>query len=78
MTPDNLEHIVAKAVAAAISVVRDKLDSCLKSVEKHLATIERIMSRLKTSINGVLQIPVFLMMIVSSIKESMLLVDCPL
>jgi len=34
--------------------------------------------RLKTFINEVLQIPVFLMMIVSSIKESMLLVDCPL
>jgi len=47
VTPDNLEHIVAKAVAAAISVVRDKLDSCLKSVEKRLATIERIIDQIK-------------------------------
>ena len=41
VAPEDVEHIVAKAVAAAISVLRDEFDSRLKSVEKRLATIER-------------------------------------
>jgi len=41
LAPQDVEHIVAKAVAAAISVLRDEFDSRLKSVEKRLATIER-------------------------------------
>ena len=41
VAPEDVELIVAKAVAAAISVLRDEFDSRLKSVEKRLATIER-------------------------------------
>jgi len=40
VAPDDLENIVAKAVAAAISVVRNEFDSRLKSVEKRLSTVE--------------------------------------
>jgi len=49
VAPDDLENIVAKAVAAAISVVRNEFDSRLKSVEKRLSTIERRLDQMKWS-----------------------------
>ena len=58
VAPDDLENIVAKAVAAAISVVRNEFDSRLKSVEKRLSTIERRLDQMndvyKWSVTNVL------------------------
>ena len=46
VTQEELENIVAKAVAAAISVVRDEFDSRLRSVEQRLSTTERRLDQL--------------------------------
>ena len=63
MAPEDLEHVVAKAVGAAIAVVRDEFDSRLKSVEKRLATIERKLDQMNDvhkwcAINDNVQLPV--------------------
>jgi len=43
---EELENIVAKAVAATISVVSDEFDSQLRPVEQRLSTIERRLDQL--------------------------------